>query len=179
MLDTTNTILTMTPDWQNHLSPGDIVSFRFPVRKAMANEKPKPRPCLILEIEELAGRRFALIAYGTSSPRRANWGEEVHALHECDFPTFGLDRPTRFIGKRRMLVSLDNSGFAICRETGSPVLGRLSGRPAERLLDVRARIQAQRDIVAERLAERHRRRTDTLVVEKRRPKRLARAGGSA
>ncbi|SES41042.1 hypothetical protein SAMN04490244_1188 [Tranquillimonas rosea] len=179
MLDTTTTILAMTPAWQDHLAPGDIVSFRFPVRKAKPGDRPKPRPCLVLEVEEMAGKRFALIAYGTSSPRRANWGEEVHALHEDDFPTFGLDCPTRFIGKRRMMVSLDNSGFAICRDTGSPVLGQLSGGPAERLLAVRARIQAKRDIAAERLAERRRRRTANLVVERRQSKRVVKGEGAA
>lgn len=179
MLDTTSINLAMTPEWQDHLSPGDIVSFRFPVRKPKPGDKPKPRPCLILEIEKLAGKSFALIAYGTSSPRRANWGEEVHALHEDDYPTFGLDHPTRFIGKRRMMVSLDNSGFAICRNTGSPVLGQLSGGPAERLLAVRARIQAKRDIAAERLAERQRRRMTNVTVERRRRQRALKTEGAA
>ncbi|PYE83948.1 hypothetical protein [Pseudoroseicyclus aestuarii] len=179
MLDSTTTILAMTPAWQDHLSPGDIVSFRFPVREAGPGDRLKARPCLVLEIEEMAGQRFALLAYGTSSPRRANWGYEVHALHHEDHATFGLDRPTRFIGKRRLMVSLDNSGFASCRGTGSPVLGQLSGGPAERLLVVRARIQAERDMAAEMFADRRRRRMAPVVVERRRPKQMIRAGGAA
>ena len=171
MLDSTATTLTMTPAWQAHLSPGDIVTFRFPLAQADPGTSPKPRPCLVLEIEELAGLRFALIAYGTTSPRKANWGYEIHALE--DFAAFGLDRPTRFIGRRRLMVSLDNPGFQICRDTGSPVIGRLSGGPAERLLAVRARIQAERDIAAYRRAQRRHRRTPSVVVERRRPKRLA------
>ncbi|WP_245243359.1 hypothetical protein [Pararhodobacter sp. SW119] len=85
MLDSTAITLTMTPAWQAHLSPGDIVTFRFPLSQADPSAAPKPRPCLVLEIEELAGLRFALIAYGTTSARKANWGYEIHALHEEDF----------------------------------------------------------------------------------------------
>jgi hypothetical protein len=171
MLDNTATILTMTPAWQEHLSPGDIVSFRFPLAQADPADKSKPRPCLVLEVQELAGMRFALLAYGTTSPRKANWGYEIHALE--DFPSFGLNRPTRFIGRRRLMVSLDNPGFVICRDTGSPVLGRLSGGPADRLMAVRARLQAERDIAADRRARRRKdRRAPSVVVERRRPKRL-------
>ncbi|WP_156799445.1 hypothetical protein [Oceanicola granulosus] len=180
MLDITDTTLAMTPAWQEHLSPGDIVSFEFPLAEADPTERPKPRPCLVLEIEDLAGERFALIAYGTTSPRKSNWGYEVHALHEEDYLSSGLDRPTRFIGRRRLMVSLDSPGFVISSNTGAPVLGRLSGGPAERLLAVRARIQAERDIAAERRADRRRRREPRFTVERRRPKRLVqRARGAA
>lgn len=172
MLDITNTNLAMTLAWQEHISPGDIVSFMFPLAEADSSDRPKPRPCLVLEIERLAGERFALIAYGTTSPRKANWGYEVHALHDKDYRSFGLDRPTRFIGRRRLMVSLDNSGFVICPGTGAPVLGRLSGGPAERLQAVRARIQAERDMAAERRADCRRRREPRLTIERRRPKRL-------
>ncbi|WP_339106981.1 recombinase family protein [Thioclava sp. GXIMD4216] len=136
----------MTSAWQDHISPGDIVTFRFPIRKATDGEQPKPRPCLVIEVEEWAGKQFALLAYGTSSPRKANSGYEVHALQPEDYTRFGLDRPTRFIGKRTIMVALDNPSFDSFRKTCSPVLGRLSGQPAERLLHVRARIQADRDM---------------------------------
>ncbi|UTH49556.1 hypothetical protein KBW81_07335 [Loktanella salsilacus] len=177
MLDTTALNLAMTPAWQEHLSPGDIVSFRFPVRMAKPGDTPKPRPCLVLEIEEMAGQRFALIAYGTSSPRRANCGEEVHALNAEDYAAFGLDRPTRFIGARRIMVSMNSAGFILNCDIASPVLGKLSGGPAERLRTVRARIRQMQAATAERLADRRRQRTANFVVERRRTKRLMRAGG--
>lgn len=179
MLDTTNTDLTKTQAWRDHVSPGDIISFRFRIETAARNEEAPPRPCLILEIEHLAGRRYALIAYGTSSPPNATWAYEVHALHEDEYPCFGLRQPTRFLGKRRLLVSLDNPGFVICRRSGSPVLGRLAGGPFERLQAVRARIQAYRDMAADRLAERERRRRESFVVQhpQHRRRALEAAGG--
>lgn len=40
MLDSTQTTFLMAPAWQVHLSPGDIVSFRFP----LAEEGPRRGP---------------------------------------------------------------------------------------------------------------------------------------
>ena len=44
MLDDTQTHLTMTADWQDHLSCGDIVFFRFPLAEEVHAERPKARP---------------------------------------------------------------------------------------------------------------------------------------
>ncbi|WP_406871022.1 type II toxin-antitoxin system PemK/MazF family toxin [Thioclava sp. 'Guangxiensis'] len=171
MFDNPNLPLTMTSAWQDHISPGDIVTFRFPIRKANESEQPKPRPCLVIEVEEWAGKQFALLAYGTSSPRKANSGYEVHAFQPEDYTRFGLDRTTRFIGKRTIMVALDNPSFDSFRKTCSPVLGRLSGQPAERLLHVRARIQADRDMARDRQEERRRERRNSFSVEHRTPRR--------
>ena len=154
MLDDLTTSLTMTAAWQNHLSYGDIVSFRFPLAEEGPKGRPKARPCLILDIEEHGGQRYALLAYGTSSRRRSNIGYEVHVRRRADYLSAGLREPTRFVGARRLLVPLDHSGFVICGATGAPVLGRLDGSPFEAMNAVRARIYAEADIAAERRNER-------------------------
>ncbi|CTQ48097.1 hypothetical protein [Jannaschia donghaensis] len=152
MLDSTPIIHTMTAEWRDHISPGDIVSFRFPLAEDGNRAHPKARPCLILDIEERGDHRFALIAYGTTSRRKSNIGYEVHVRRREDYAAAGLNRPTRFVGARRVLVSLDHSGFALCGATGSAVLGRIEGKPYEVMNLVRGRIYAIRDIAADRRA---------------------------
>ncbi len=175
MLDTINTNLKMTPAWQDHVTLGDIVAYRFPLAEEDASTRqPKARPCLILDIEVINGQRYALIAYGTTSHRRSNVGYEVHVRRGADYLSAGLDEPTRFVGARRVLVPLTHKGFAICRETGSAVLGRLDGEPFERMNAVRGRIHAMRDIAAETQPRRrrsHLRRRD-FTVERRNPRKL-------
>ena len=52
MFDKNNIItnLTMTPDWRDHLSYGDIVSSRFPLAKEGHTETPKALPGLVLDM---------------------------------------------------------------------------------------------------------------------------------
>lgn len=154
MLDTTTTTLTMTPAWRDHLSYGDIVSFRFPLAEEAGTGKPKARPCLILDIETRDGQRYALLAYGTTSRRRSNVGYEIHVRRRDEYLPAGLDEPTRFVGARRLLVPLTHSDFAICRATGSAVLGRLEGAPFDDMNAVRGRIHAEADIAADRRSRR-------------------------
>ncbi|WP_432254386.1 hypothetical protein [Limimaricola sp. AA108-03] len=150
MLDSIQTNLTMTPAWQDHITAGDIVSFRFPLAEEGYTGRPKARPCLVLDIEEHGGLRYALLAYGTTSRRQSNIGYEVHARRRAEYVPAGLNEPTRFVGARRLLVPLTNSGFCICQTTGSAVLGRLDGRPLAAMNAVRGRIHAERDIAADR-----------------------------
>ncbi|KKK82042.1 hypothetical protein LCGC14_2807340, partial [marine sediment metagenome] len=49
MLDNTQTTFAMTPAWQDDISPGDIVSFRFPLAEEGHSGRPKARPCLVLD----------------------------------------------------------------------------------------------------------------------------------
>ncbi len=173
MLDSTPTLSTMTTAWRDHVSHGDIVSFRFPLAEEGSQGRPKARPCLILDIEVRDGIRYALLAYGTSSRRRSNIGYEVHVRRRADRLMSGLDAPTRFVGARRLLVPLTHKGFVICGATGSAVLGHLAGGPFAAMNAVRGRIHAEHDIAAER---RSRRRRSFLLErkftgEKRAPRR--------
>jgi hypothetical protein len=180
MLDSIQTTLAMTPAWQDLITPGDIVSFRFPLAEEGYTGRPKARPCLVLDIELHGELRYALLAYGTTSRRRSNIGYEVHARRRVDYLPAGLNEPTRFVGARRLLVPLTHSGFAICRATGSAVLGRLSGAPFRAMNAVRARIQAEHDIAADHRSQRGScavgARGRTVTIERRVPRRVAVAG---
>ena len=160
--------------WQAALRPGDVVSFRFPLAEADAGARtPKARPCLVLELRELGGRPFALLAYGTSSRSGANTGYEIPLLGRAAYEAAGLHEPTRFVGARHLLVSLANSGFVACAAAGSPVLGHLPARALGRMARVRARLAAERDLAAERRREAHERRMARVEVVRRRPRRPA------
>ena len=141
---------TQTAAWHDAVGYGDILSFRFPLAEEGHTGRPKARPCLVLDIEELGGQRYALLAYGTTSKRRSNIGYEVHVRKPADYLAAGLDRPTRFVGARRILVPLTNSAFIVSGATGSAVLGRLDGRPFEAMNAVRGRIHADADIAEDR-----------------------------
>ncbi|KAF0674476.1 hypothetical protein [Profundibacterium mesophilum] len=180
MLDSTQTSFAMTPAWQDHISPGDIVSFRFPVAEEGHTGRPKARPCLVLDIEAHGGQRYALLAYGTTSRRQSNIGYEVHVRRRADYLSAGLNEPTRFVGARRLLVPLKHSGFSVCRATGSAVLGRLAGSALTAMNAVRGHIHAERDIAADRRVGR-RFQADvaqqrSFTVERRAPRRVAAAG---
>ncbi|WP_340110336.1 hypothetical protein [Pikeienuella sp. HZG-20] len=164
MLDATQ--FTPATDWRQTLTYGDIISFRFPVRGSEI--PPKIRPCLVLDIVKVGDARYALLAYGTSAKTRANRGYEVQ-LGRVDARAAGLHRPTRFVGARRMLVSLDHPDIVICAGAGAPVIGCLSGAAVERMHAVRARIQAEADIVAERRSERRKARRSRRQKAEPRP----------
>ncbi|MAZ22090.1 hypothetical protein [Roseovarius sp.] len=180
MLDNIQTTIAMTPAWQDHIAPGDIVAFRFPLAEEGHTGRPKARPCLILDIVVHGGQRYALLAYGTTSRRRSNVGYEVHVRRRADYLSAGLNEPTRFVGARRLLVPLSHSGFSVCRATGSAVLGRLSGAAFAAMNAVRGRIHAERDIAIDRRAGRRSRagagRRHGFTVERRAPRRVATPG---
>lgn len=137
--------------WQDRVRVGDIVAFRFP-HEDEGGELPKVRPALILDLEERDGQRFAVLAYGTTSPKltktRAPYAVDVVAVDEL--ATASLNRLTRFHGARRIAVSLNHPWFAVSAKRGTARLGCLSGQSRERLQQVRNRIHAERDIRADR-----------------------------
>ena len=101
-----------TPCWKANIAPGDVVRFRFPVAECSdhnAAAGPKLRPCLVLEVFQLSGQRFVKIAYGTSAFTTANKGCEVLVKHPDGCAAAGLDRPTRFVGARSIIVTLHHT----------------------------------------------------------------------
>lgn len=156
MLDQSDYLLPIK-DWQQALSRGDIVRFRFPIRKPRTSgERPKLRPCLVLELFDVAGSRFATLAYGTSTDTRANRGREVFVTHPDALAEAGLEKPTRFVCARLISVSLDHPGFEIEPPATTPVIGRLDNALTERMNAVRARLHAEADIAAEAREQRRR-----------------------
>ncbi|QFU07171.1 hypothetical protein PARPLA_00885 [Rhodobacteraceae bacterium THAF1] len=146
MLDAAPILPTMTAAWRDEVGYGDIVSYRFPLAENGHTGRPKARPCLILETEVRDGLRYALLAYGTTSRRKSNVGDEVHVRRRVQYLAAGLDKPTRFVCARRLLVPLTNSGFVVSCMTDSAVTGRLEGNPFERMNAIRGRFHASRDI---------------------------------
>lgn len=148
-----------TDRWKTTLSRGDVIRFRFPVRKRQPDDTgPKLRPCLVLEVFTWGHKRFAKIAYGTSANTRANRGYEIRVRHPAAIRKAGLNRPSRFVCARTVIVSLDNPGFEALRKGSTPVAGRLEDRLMEALDRVQARLDADADTAANARAEKCRNR---------------------
>ncbi len=147
-------------DWQTTLAIGDVVRYRFPLDDGdTTTEGAKARPCLVLETPRIGQRRYAKLAYGTGSTTRANRGCEVAVNRPDSLSAAGLDRPTRFVGRRSIIVQLDDPRFEP-DPSGSPVVGSLDPELQARMHEVRARLHAEADMAAEerriRRAERRR-----------------------
>ncbi|WP_417808802.1 hypothetical protein [Thioclava sp.] len=126
------------------LRRGDIVLFRFPIKED-GDLRPKRRPCLVLEKHDIFGETFIELAYGTSAMTRANRGYEIHVRRPEDVLASGLKGPTRFVGSRRISVSLRNPGLSSCA-TVPRIVGHLAPALNVRFDAVRARIKADADI---------------------------------
>jgi len=136
-------------DWQNLVERGDVVLFRYPLADkydASTDRRPKRRPCLVLDVFTKGGTCFVELAYGTSAPTNANRGYEVRvgALASCH--AAGLKRPSRFVCARRIIVSVNHSGFD--DDDSGTLIGRLDPPLIERMNAVLARLQADADIQA-------------------------------
>ena len=150
--------------WQDHLTTGDIVRFRFPVDDTgNPKSRPKRRPCLVLDIRWFNGRKFVELAYGTGSQSGANRGFEVRVNHPDSRARAGLDRPTHFIGVRSIIVSVSHPGFVPANDTDTPIMGRLDKPLMERLEKMKVNRTAYAHcapsaIRAEHLRDQHRER---------------------
>ena len=118
--------------WRDVLAAGDIVAFKFPCIDDPLAEK--ARPCLIVEVDRVAGE--AVVVYGTSRWTGPNRGHELHVTERADCDEAALDRPTRFVGARRVRVPLACARFVECRQ-GTAVLGRLGKNFRPRLDRIR------------------------------------------
>ncbi|MEO9629021.1 MAG: hypothetical protein ABJG14_01115 [Sulfitobacter sp.] len=139
-----------TFDWQNLVERGDVVLFRYPLAGeggASAGTRPKRRPCLVLDVFTKGGTCFIELAYGTSAPTNANRGYEVRVGELASCHVAGLKRPSRFVCARRIIVSVNHSGFDDDDDSGT-LIGRLDPLLIERMNAVQARLQADADIRA-------------------------------
>lgn len=157
--------------WADHVRPGDVVLFRFPVPFPQTRDgKPGIRPCLVVEVDDHGEERRLVLAYSTTATTRSNGGYDIAVTHVADLQTAGLRRATRFIGTRLLSVSPNHSGFDV-GGAGAPVVGHLTGSRFERMQAVRARLHAEHDIAAERRRE----RSEAPVTVERRPRLKAKA----
>lgn len=137
-------------DWKARLTSGDVVRFRFPVAETDAPDvSAKCRPCLVLHCFTRGRHPFVELAYGTSLNTSANRGYEIRVNRPGALACAGLDRRTRFICARRIIVTLHHPFFEADTDTGTPVIGRLEPSLLTRMQSLRARIQAEADMAAE------------------------------
>jgi hypothetical protein len=176
MSDETN--LPSRNDWKAGVRSGDIILFAFPIQRAAPGETPKARPCVVLDVVTVCGERHLLLAYGTSVNTPANRGQEIAVTDAEHIRDAGIDKPTRFVGARRMVVPLDHAGFVTSRQR-NPVIGQLTGEARERLDVVRAHIAATAAHAAQRRAALPGRGATArvVIVERRRLDRSRPGGG--
>ncbi|WP_139784846.1 hypothetical protein [Roseovarius sp. A-2] len=132
--------------WQDRLSPGDILMFRFPITHPITSGCPVPRPCLVLDIEIVHGRRCALLSPAFPAHRFARHSRRISIDRKVDWRAAGLERATRFSIRARRLVPLVHDDFVISASSGTPLLGRLPEVAKNHMNAERARIHALRDI---------------------------------
>ena len=155
MFDMTNNSAP-APAWNDTIQHGDVVLFHFPCAEGGATGTPKSRTCLVLDVQDRDGRRFVELAYGTSVASRLNVGHEIDIFEPAEMTAAGVRKPTRFVGARRVIVAVDHSGWDLNPRHATPVIGHLGPLGMARMNDVRARIEAMRDIAAERRDQRGR-----------------------
>ena len=137
---------SISSGWKAELSSGHTVRFRFPVNDPdNARAIAKSRPCLVMGTRYFAGQKFAHIAYGTGAKTTANRGFEVRVNHPDARDVAGLDRPTRFVCLRSMIVSVDHPGFEPDATTGSPIIGKLDANLMQRLITTKANLRRYGD----------------------------------
>ncbi|MDP2520910.1 type II toxin-antitoxin system PemK/MazF family toxin [Shimia thalassica] len=125
------------PAWAEHLCPGDIVSFRFPIiHNPKAGIVPKKRPCLIIDRKRISGFDFVSIAYGTTKLQHKKPSFDVEITNSEDVFAAGLHSPTLFSCSRNICVSLRHPGFVWLSARNSPVLGSLDDEKMLRLKQV-------------------------------------------
>lgn len=130
-------------NWRNTFAIGDII--RWPL-----NGDPQGI-ALIVEIDAIAGWRVLTIAPGTAEHAQPVRPGTLR-LSRNEVRRSGLPSPVRFEMERRLSVAPTHPALAAAAD--SPIIGRLTGSPLERLHAQRARIHALRDIAAARRQER-------------------------
>ncbi len=150
----TGTAAQTARPWTASLARGDVVLFAFPHADTDGG-KPKPRPCLVLDIAEIFGKRFVSLACGITDETVANKGYTIGMTRRADYTAAGLDAPISFAAQSRVLVPLTHKGFPT--SVPSPVLGRLRGSAFDRMNAVRARLAAEADMRSAKRDERRRR----------------------
>lgn len=148
MFDSSLSLPETTAAWQEKLSWGDIVLFRSPA--GASTTPPAPRPHLVLDVETVGGRRCVILAPALLARRPAGNHRAVLVARRADYRAAGLDRPTLFSIRARLLVPLAHDGFVAPPATVSPILGRLQGAAMARMHAERARLHALRDFRADR-----------------------------
>ena len=128
--------------WPEKVAAGDIISFRFPTDDDTGGARPKARPCLVLAVALVDGHRWMSVAYGTTVLKKARNGRGI-LVNASEASSCGLAHATGFRGDRIMTINTSDPALAVSPVFRTPVLGRLSGRPLERLKQIRDSLRAE------------------------------------
>lgn len=123
-MTSTATISPTENDWKTALCAGDVVVYIWPLIDPAPGETPKRRPTLVHAVREIDGRLHAELVFGTGRLRRRG-PRDVILDDPGDLRHAGIRKPTRFEFERRLLVPLDDTGFAVSAALGTPVIGRM------------------------------------------------------
>lgn len=161
-------------DWREGLAPAVVALVAFPAPSDQENG-PRPRPCLVIDLVDFGGDRFALLANGMGGRHgaRDRLDVDVDVTEPDEIAAAGCRRPWRFAGAQRLLISVETARFVATASTG-PLLGRLTGAALRRFHIVRRGIAHE---TAAARAHQERRRSARIaghdfVVEHRRPRRI-------
>ena len=138
------------------LERGDLVFFAFPAPHSPEHEEPPLRACLVLDTQKRAGRLFLTLAPGEEHPPALPRGYEIAVSRRLAVKEAGLSEAHMFYADQRLTVAATHPGFG--PRMAPWIIGALDRQGADRMNAVRARIQALRDIAAERRRERQRER---------------------
>jgi len=170
MLDATTFLPTFT-QWRDAVAHGDLLMFAHPDGASSRDGAAQARPCLVVDLARIGGRRFVALAAGVPDHGGPARGYDVVVRD----PRAGDGRPLRFCAARRLLVPLDHAGFET-GPNGSPRLGALEGRELDRLNRVRARLHAEHDIAMDRRERRLAERREAAAPVTLEPMGAARGG---
>jgi hypothetical protein len=138
--------------WCANAQRGLVVLSRFPLSDTRSEAPTKqptdlfPRPCLLTEIVQRAGKTFLEIAPGTFVPRY-RYIDHVVLKSRRSLMVAGVHTPIAFDLSQKLLVAPTRRGFDHM-DTASPVLGVLTLKDLECMNGIRARQIAMRDILS-------------------------------
>ena len=130
--------LTHAP-WQTNLTTGDVVAFAFP-GEIDGPDAGNSRSALGLSVVESAGELYVDLAFDTRQQRSRRLGLAVFVSDRDELIAASLRSATIFDAEGRLTVSVRNSRFNVNPETGTAVLGRLTGQSARQLGRVNERL---------------------------------------
>ena len=118
-------------------APGDVVLAPVPSRTGRG--RPRPAPCLVLDVEDVGEERWLRLLPGAPATGRPARRGDVYAAAADVRGEPGLGQPYVFVANRSFARALDRRPAGARRGADPVVLGRLSGRARSRLEALRRR----------------------------------------
>jgi hypothetical protein len=146
----------MTNAWPDKPKPLDVVWCWFPEILAGGIRGPKPRPALVLDVDESRSPIELRVAFGTSKKTNDLFSGEFRISPEdgAGFTASGCDGDTKFDLKRSVWLPYTDDLFSRKSETANrtPVMGRIELSDIELKKRLRAAVEAVGEVKASRPA---------------------------